>query len=83
MLQTYNPANAGLIVNINAKLEANAAGADDALLLDTDGNLADTSATHVFPVNDGVVRTPTTKACPQGITRMTDPGPCEEHGIPS
>ncbi len=40
-----------------AKLEANAAGADDALMLDTDGNLAETNATHVFLVNDGVVET--------------------------
>ena len=71
------------LTSILAKLEANAAGADDALMLDTDGNLAETNATHVFLVNDGVVETSTTSACPQGITRMTVLSLCEEHRIPT
>ena len=58
-----------LINSILAKIEANAAGADDALLLDGRGFLAETNATHVFLVADGRVRTPTTEACPEGITR--------------
>ena len=58
-----------LINSILAKIEANAAGADDAILLDGRGFLAETNATHVFLVADGVVRTPTTRACPEGITR--------------
>jgi branched-chain amino acid aminotransferase len=58
-----------LINSILAKIEANAAGADDALLLDGRGFVAETNATHVFCVVDGVVRTPTTVACPEGITR--------------
>jgi branched-chain amino acid aminotransferase len=58
-----------LINSILAKIEANAAGADDALLLDGRGFVAETNATHVFAVTDGVVRTPTTRACPEGITR--------------
>lgn len=70
------------LTSILAKLEANAAGADDALLLDTEGNLAETNATHVFIVKDGVVKTSTTKACPQGITRLTVLALCREHGIP-
>ena len=70
------------LTSILAKLEANAANADDALLLDTDGNLAETNATHVFLVKDGVVKTSTTKACPEGITRMTVLSLCEKHGIP-
>ena len=71
------------LTSILAKLEANAAGADDALMLDTEGNLAETNATHVFLVSDGVVETSTTKACPEGITRMTVLALCREHGIPS
>lgn len=71
------------LTSILAKLEANAAGADDALMLDTEGNLAETNATHVFLVKNGVVLTPTTRACPEGITRMTVLSLCRQHGIPS
>ena len=71
------------LTSILAKLEASAAGADDALLLDTEGNLAETNATHVFLVKDGVVETSTTRACPEGITRMTILSLCREHAIPS
>ncbi len=61
--------HSNLINSILAKIEANAAGADDALLLDGRGFVAETNATHVFLVAGGVVRTPTTRACPEGITR--------------
>ena len=70
------------LISILAKMEANAVGADDALMLDTAGNLAETNATHVFLVKDGAVLTSTTKACPEGITRMTVLALCLEHGIP-
>lgn len=71
------------LTSILAKLEANAAGVDDALILDTEGNLAETNATHVFLVKGGVVQTSTTDACPEGITRMTVLAMCEEQGIPT
>lgn len=60
-----------LLTSILAKVEANVAGADDALMLDARGFVAETNATHVFLVRGGVVRTPTTHACPEGITRAT------------
>lgn len=61
-----------LIQSILAKIQANAAGADDALMLDPHGFVAETNATHVFLVGeDGIVRTPTTNHCPEGITRAT------------
>ncbi|MEZ6234875.1 MAG: aminotransferase class IV [Phycisphaerales bacterium] len=41
-----------LLQSILAKIEANAAGADDALMLDTRGFVAETNATHVFIVVD-------------------------------
>src|ERR1700722_18521724 len=50
------------LTSIIAKLEANAAGADDAIMLDLDGNLAETNASHVFVVKGGVVETSTTRA---------------------
>lgn len=71
------------LTSILAKLEANAAGADDALLLDTEGMLAETNATHVFIVKDGVVRTSTTRACPEGITRAAVLELCARHGQPT
>lgn len=60
-----------LLQSILAKIEANAAGADDAVMLDTRGFVAETNATHLFLVDDGIVRTPRTVACPEGITRAT------------
>jgi branched-chain amino acid aminotransferase len=71
-----------LIPSILAKIEANVAGADDALMLDLQGFVAETNATHVFLVQDGRVLTPFTRACPEGITRATVLGLCREHGIP-
>lgn len=69
------------LTSILAKLEANAAGADDALMLDTRGFVAETNATHVFLVRDGFVLTPTTVACPEGITRGAVLALAREHGI--
>src|SRR5580704_11733189 len=58
-----------LIQSILAKIEANNAGADDALMLDVHGFVAETNATHLFLVSRGEVLTSRTIACPEGITR--------------
>ncbi|MCB9234182.1 MAG: aminotransferase class IV [Bacteroidia bacterium] len=58
-----------LLNNILAKIEANFAGVDDALMLDQDGFVAETNATNVFLVKNGVLQTPTAVACLPGITR--------------
>jgi branched-chain amino acid aminotransferase len=71
-----------LLQSILAKIEANVAGADDALMLDTRGFIAETNATHLFFVERGVVRTSTTAACPEGITRATVLDLLAEHGMP-
>jgi branched-chain amino acid aminotransferase len=63
--------HANLLNSILAKIEANNASADDALMLDTRGFVAETNATHVFLVHNGEVRTPRVIACPEGITRAT------------
>jgi branched-chain amino acid aminotransferase len=68
-----------LLTSILAKIEANMAGADDAVMLDSRGFIAETNATHLFMVFPGgahgasgpVLATPTTVACPEGITRAT------------
>jgi branched-chain amino acid aminotransferase len=72
-----------LLTSILAKIEANVAGADDALMLDDSGFVAETNATHVFLVKDGVVRTSTTRACPEGITRETVLSVCGDLGLPT
>ena len=59
-----------LLNSILAKIEANVAGADDAVMLDHRGFVAETNATHVFAVTGEVLATPTTGACPEGITRQ-------------
>lgn len=58
-----------LLPSILAKIEANVAGADDAIMLDQHGFVAETNATHLFLVAGGRLATPTTAACPEGITR--------------
>src|SRR5881227_397489 len=63
--------HANLLNSILAKIEANNAGADDALMLDTRGFVAETNATHVFIVRNSEVATSRVVACPEGITRAT------------
>ena len=63
--------HANLLNSILAKIEANNAGADDALMLDTDGFVAETNATNIFIVRKGELATSRAVACPEGITRAT------------
>ncbi len=72
-----------LLNSILAKIEANAAGVDDAMMLDTRGFVAETNATHLFFVIDGVLTTPYTHSCPEGVTRHAVLSLCEQHGIPA
>lgn len=58
-----------LINNILAKMEANIAGADDALMLDNYGFISETNACNIFIIRNGKVFTPTADACLPGITR--------------
>jgi branched-chain amino acid aminotransferase len=60
-----------LLNSILAKIEANVAGADDALMLDARGFVAETNATNLFAVAGGEIVTPYAVACPEGITRAT------------
>jgi branched-chain amino acid aminotransferase len=62
--------HANLLNSILAKMEATAAGADDALMLDGRGFVAETNATHLFAVIGATLVTPRTVACPEGITRQ-------------
>jgi branched-chain amino acid aminotransferase len=73
--------HANLLNSILAKLEANAAGADDALMLDLHGSVAETNATHLFIVRRGELATSRVVACPEGITRATVFEICAIEGI--
>lgn len=74
--------HANLLNSILAKIEANNAGADDALMLDLNGNIAETNATHVFLVRPGELSTSRVVACPEGITRATVIEICAAEKIP-
>lgn len=71
--QTLNPNIKSLnyLNNVLAKAEANARHADDALLLDLRGNVAEASGENVFVVREGKLYSPPTTTNLQGITRET------------
>ena len=58
-----------LINNILAKIEANVAGVDDAVMLDLNGFVSETNATNIFLVRRGILLTPHADSCLPGITR--------------
>ena len=74
--------HANLLNSILAKIEANNAGADDALMLDPRGFVAETNATHIFIARNGELATPHVLACPEGITRATVLEICPANAIP-
>ena len=74
--------HANLINNILAKIEANNAGVDDAVMLDLNGFVAETNATNIFMIKNGIVITPYPKACLSGITRGLIIEICRNNNIP-
>ena len=71
-----------LINNILAKIESNNAGADDAIMLDLNGFVAETNSTNIFMIKEGKVFTPFADACLPGVTRGLIIGICSENNIP-
>jgi len=57
--------------NTMALHEAIDKGADEALMMDIDGFISEGSGENIFIVKDGVINTPTTKHCLNGITRQS------------
>jgi branched-chain amino acid aminotransferase len=69
--------------NVQAKGEAVRQGADDALMLNLRGHVAETSVANLFLVRDGVLMTPPiTDGCLEGVTRGTVIECARELGIP-
>ena len=71
-----------LINNILAKIEANNANVDDAIMLDLYGFVSETNATNIFMIKNGTVYTPFADACLPGITRELIIKICLENNIP-
>lgn len=71
-----------LINNILAKIEANAAGADGAVMMDIEGYVSEVNATNIFFVKKGKVLTPFADSCLPGITRQIVIDLCRDNGIP-
>lgn len=74
-------ANGHYINSMMALNEAVRDGYDEALLLDTDGYVAEGSGENIFIVRDGRVHTPETTAALEGITRETIITLLAERGI--
>ena len=68
---------------ILACIQAEKAGADEALMLDPDGFVATCNSTHFFIVRDGEVWTSPPEYCLGGITRANILKVCREAGIPA
>jgi branched-chain amino acid aminotransferase group I len=73
--------HANLLNNILAKIDGNQAGADDALMLDVNGFIAETNATNIFIVKKGVLYTPFGEACLAGFTRAKVLQIAHENGV--
>jgi branched-chain amino acid aminotransferase group I len=72
-----------LLNNILAKIEANFAGVDDAVMLDLHGFVSETNATNIFLVRHGELLTPHADSCLPGITRKVILELAREDGLTS
>ena len=68
---TRAKANGNYINSMLALQEAVSGAADEAMLLDTEGYVAEGSGENIFLVKNGVVYTPEVTSCLNGITRST------------
>ncbi len=68
--------------NILAKIQANLAGVEEAIMLDHEGYVAEGTGDNIFVVENGEVFTPPDDTVLRGITRQTVMEICEELGIP-
>ncbi len=73
--------NGAYMNSILALNEAMECGCDEAMLLDTEGYVAEGSGENIFLVRDGILYTPTLTAALDGITRATIMQIANEQGI--
>ncbi|MWV15358.1 branched-chain amino acid transaminase [Pseudomonas sp. L-22-4S-12] len=79
---TRAKANGNYINSMLALQEAISGGADEAMLLDPEGYVAEGSGENIFLVKNGVLYTPEVTSCLNGITRSTILTLAGELGIP-
>ncbi|PTU76503.1 branched-chain amino acid transaminase [Pseudomonas mangrovi] len=79
---TRAKANGNYINSMLALQEAVSGGADEAMLLDPEGYVAEGSGENIFLVKNGVLYTPEVTSCLNGITRATVLTLAEELGVP-
>ena len=75
-------ANGNYINSMLALNEVLRDGYDEAIMLDTNGHLAEGSAENIFLVQGGELHTPDLNACLDGITRRTVMQLARDHHIP-
>lgn len=73
----------GYLNNILAKLEADASGADEALILDINGFVAEGPGENFLLVKDGAILSPLTTNILNGVTRRTVMELARQAGIPT
>ena len=71
-----------LLNNIIAKIQANVAGVDAAIMLDDRGFVSELNDTNLFLIKDGIIFTPYANACLPGITRNYVIELAHHNGIP-
>ena len=71
-----------LLNNIQAKIEANHAGADAGIMLDKDGFVSEANGVNLFCIRKGKVYTPHADSCLPGITRGLIIEMCHTNNIP-
>jgi branched-chain amino acid aminotransferase len=70
-LLTKAKANANYMSGVFAREEAQDSGADDAMILDRDGFVTETSGANLFAILRGVICTPPLDSVLEGVTRDT------------
>jgi len=82
VMMTKAKTTGNYVNSIMAKREATQLGYDEAILLDTEGYVAEASGENIFIVRDGLLRTPPLTAVLPGITRNAILTLAQDLGIP-
>jgi branched-chain amino acid aminotransferase len=82
IMMTMTKTVGNYVNSILAKREAVHAGYDEAIMLDTEGYVAEASGENIFIVKDGLLRTPPLTSVLPGITRASILTLAQDLGIP-
>jgi branched-chain amino acid aminotransferase len=82
VMMTKAKTTGNYVNSIMAKREAKLLGYDEAIMLDTDGYVAEASGENIFIVRDGLIKTPPLTAVLPGITRDVILTLARDQGIP-